>query len=57
MKHLLRELRDITVVCYKGAQPSTSSSEQGGGKRVLEDFFKKSDHTVACSLGANGEKV
>ena len=46
----------------KGAHPCTSSwgpssSGQGGGKRVLEDFFKKSDHTVACSLGANGEKV
>ena len=23
----------------KGAHPCTSSSEQGGGKRVLEDFF------------------
>ena len=25
----------------KGAHPCTSSSEQGGGKRVLEDFFLK----------------
>ena len=41
----------------KGAHPCTSSSGQGGGKRVLEDFFKKSDNTVACSLGANREKV
>ena len=39
------------VKLIKGAQPCTSSSGQGGGKRVLED------HTVACSLGANGEKV
>ena len=24
---------------WKGAHPCTSSSGQGGGKRVLEDFF------------------
>ena len=27
------------VSCLKGAHPCTSSSGQGGGKRVLEDFF------------------
>ena len=37
--------------------PLCSSSEQGGSKRVLEAFFKESDHTVVCSLAANGENV
>ena len=29
----------------KGAHPCTSSSGQGGGKRVLEDFFFKNPTT------------
>ena len=37
--------------------PLCSSSEQGGSKRLLEEFFWKSDHTVVCSLAANGENV
>ena len=37
--------------------PLCSSSEQGGSKRLLEEFFWKSDHTVVSSLAANGENV
>ena len=29
----------------------------GWGQKGVGGFFLKSDHTVACSLGANGEKV
>ena len=30
---------NFSIIFLKGAHPCTSSSEQGGGKRMLEDFF------------------
>ena len=47
----------ILLLPQERGSPLCSSLEQGGCKRVLEAFFQKSDHTVACRLGANGEKV
>ena len=35
----LKILRTKRQFCLKGAHPCTSSSEQGGCKRVLEAFF------------------
>ena len=33
------KVKDSYLLSLKGAHPCTSSLEQGGGKRVLEDFF------------------
>ena len=44
----------LTIV--KGAHPCTSSSEQGGGKRVLEAFFKNPTTQLRVVWGLTEKK-
>ena len=39
VKNAILNKHVLTAMHTKGAHPCTSSSGQGGGKRVLEDFF------------------
>ena len=46
----------IVVSKGKGAHPCTSSSGQGGGKRVLEDFFKNPTTQLRVVWGLTEKK-
>ena len=41
---------------HKGAHPCTSPSGQGGGKRVLEDFFKNPTTQLRVVWGLTEKK-